>query len=101
MTGPLLHLILSQARRDVSLPLGKVRRVNETELTTPFESWALIPSCRDTAAFIQHFLQLYPLEGGDSAMAKTDSDIAIGEMLGTVEEAMSQAINGGETCRRR
>jgi len=34
-------------------------------------------------------------------MAKTYRDIAIEEMLGTVEEAMSQAINGGETCRRR
>ena len=32
-------------------------------------------------------------------MARTYREIAIEEMLGTVEEAMSQ-VAGGETCRR-
>jgi hypothetical protein len=33
--------------------------------------------------------------------ARTYRDIAIEEMLGTVEEAMSQVIDWWETCRRR
>jgi hypothetical protein len=34
-------------------------------------------------------------------MARTYRDIAIEEMLRTVEEAMSQVINLWETCRRQ
>jgi hypothetical protein len=46
--------------------------------------------------------QLYPLEEeATGAMAKTYRDIAIEEMLQTVEQAMSQAINWWGACRRR
>ena len=34
-------------------------------------------------------------------MARTYREIAIEEMLGTVEEAMIRLLTGGETCRPR
>ena len=34
-------------------------------------------------------------------MARTYRDIAIEDMLGTVQEAMSELLAGGETCHRR
>src|SRR5262249_18129436 len=52
---------------------------NETELTIPFGNRGLIP--------------LSAGRTGDNAMAKTYREIAIEEMLRTVEEAMSQVIN--------
>ena len=38
---------------------------------------------------------------GDSTMVRTYREIAIEQMLRTVEEAMSRAIAGGETYRRQ
>ena len=54
----------------------------------------MILSCGDIAAAIQRFAAaLSAGRSGDSAMTKTYRDTAIEEMLGNVEEAMSQVID--------
>jgi hypothetical protein len=40
-------------------------------------------------------------DGGDGAMARTYREVAIEEMLGTVEEPIHRVIITGETSRRR
>ncbi len=52
------------------------------------------------AKILPSLLPRYLLKEEPTSMARTYRDIAVEQMLGTVEEAMCQVIDWWETCRR-